>query len=451
MTNLEHAAAERAKLYSERTYWEGVRRNANFALQDVARDDGAHTNNAEEQLKAQLATAIYQLDRIAQELNRLDREREAEAREEAFKQESQRANAIKNAERREQEAGEKQGHLKEEIAKEERLRAETLRKDEQQKAEALEKECPEKESFEKEERERLEALVKEERDKQELEKQEVEKQGVEKQEALKQEEREKQDAQQRQQSDLDFLGEQLTNVNKDWQYIQDQIASEWDYVDKQIQEEMEYNVGQALEAVAEAGFEIGIAIANPVSQREAGQYLGEQKQQLNDFISDEVFQAAPAENKKMWLEAKFKEQQGALKEEFGDRKDDWGNHRHLQDGLAKLQQSLLDAVKQEQQIETKLTADVEALKKFAAETKERLEAANLPKEVLEEKTRQVEERAKELEKQLREQAEKERQAIWERVHCLLQEIEAQRREEAAREEARRREEAARAMRDTFGF
>ena len=68
-----------------------------------------------------------------------------------------------------------------------------------------------------------------------------------------------------------------------------------------------------------------------------------------------------------------------------------------------------------------------------------------------EKTKQAEELAKRLESQLREQAEKERQAVWEREQRLMEMIEQQRREEAAREEARRREEAARQMRETLGF
>ena len=428
MTNLEHAAAERAKLYSERNYWEGVRRNANFELQDAARDNGAYTNNIEEQLKAQLAMAIYQLDRIAQELNRLEREREAQAREDAFKQETQRENALKEAERREQDAGQKERELKEEFAKEERLKAQAQQKEEHQKAEALEKERQEKEFLDKQERERQEALLKEEREKQELEKQELEKQ-----EALKKEE-----MQQKERPELDDLAAQIADLN-----------AEFDYVDQQIQEEMEYNVAQALEAVAEAGFEIGIAIADPISQKEAGQYLEDRKQALKDFISDEVFQAAPAENKEQWLEAKFKEQQQALEQEFGDRKDDWGNLKQMQDGLADLQKALLDTVKREQEIQDKLNDQIEELKRVEAETKERMEKANLEKEVLEEKTRQAEELARKLEEQLREQAERERQAIWDREQRLLQEIEAQRREEAAREEARRREDAARTMQDAF--
>ena len=474
MTSLEHVAAERAKLYSERTYWEGVRRNANLELQDAPRDNGAYTNTIEEQLKAQLATAIYQLDRIAQELNRLEHEREAQAREDAFKQGSQRENAVKEAERREQEAGQKERELKEESAKEERLKAdaqqkeaqqkEAQQKEEQQKAEALEKERQEKEFFEKQERERLEALAKEERDKQELERQEIEKQ-----EALKKEEMQ----QKEQQSELDYLGEQIAGIHEEWEYIQgqiaeeweyidnqiaeewkyvvDQIAEEWDYVDKQIQEEMEYNVVQALGAVAEAGFEIGIAIANPVSQKEAGQYLEERKQALKDFISDEVFQAAPAETKGQWLEAKFKEQQQALEQEFGGRKDDWGNLKQMQDGLADLQKTLLDTVKPEQEIERKLNASIEDLKRVEAETKERLERANLDKEVLEQKLREVEELARKLEDQHRREAERECELIRERQQRLLEEIEERHREEMAREEARRRAEAARAMQDAFGI
>jgi hypothetical protein len=423
----EYLGERAGQLRAEQTYWEGVRRQANAKLetranselQEADADRGMYIDNEQEQLKSQISSAIFHLQEISQELERLRQLEEAEAREAAQREESQRQEELKDSFQHED-------GFKEQIVKEDREKADALQKEEQLKAEALEKERQGKEFFEKKEGERLEALAKEEREKQEGQPKE-------------------------QPSELDFLGEQLMDVNKEWQYVQDQIASEWDYVDRQIHEEMEYNVGQALEAVAEAGFEIGIAIANPVSQKETEQFSKEQKQQLNDFISDEIFQAAPAENKKMWLEEKFKEQRQALDAEFGERKDDWGNRKQLEDGLAKLQQSLLDTVSREQEIQTRVNAEVEELKRVLADTKERLEKANLDKDVLEEKIKQAEELAKKLEQQIREQAEKECQAIWEIAQRLMQEIETQRREEAEREEARRREEAARAMRNTFSF
>lgn len=436
----EHLLQRASQLKAEQVYWEGMRRQANAALQEHANramleadiTQGMYTDNAQELLKSQQSSALFHLQEIAQELERIRQLAEAEAREAAQREQAQREQELKGKESLQRDEGLK------ELAVEERQKAEALQKEDLLKAEAVEKERQEKEFFEKKESERLEALAKEER---------------EKQTAFEKEDRERLEVQQKeqQQSEVDFLAQQLADLAKEKEYIEEQIASEWDYVDQQIQEEMEYNVGQALEAVAEAGFEIGIAIANPVSQKEAGEFLEAQKQQLKDFISDEVFQAAPAENKEMWLQEKFREQLREAEAQFGDRKDDWGNREKMLEGLAELQKATLEAAQKEHEIEKKLQADIEELKRVEAETKERLEKANIEKEVAEGKMKQAEELAQKLEAQLREQAEKERQAIWEREQRRMQEIEAQKREEAAREEARAREEAARAMRNTLGF
>jgi len=79
MTNSATIAAEISRLEAEQIYWEGVRRNASWALADFRADSGMYTDNALEQLKAQLANAIYHLQEIVQELNRLQREREEQA------------------------------------------------------------------------------------------------------------------------------------------------------------------------------------------------------------------------------------------------------------------------------------------------------------------------------------------------------------------------------------
>jgi len=79
MTDSELIAAEISRLEAEQTYWEGMRRNASWALADLPPDEGMYTNNAREELKALLANAIYHLQQIAQELNRLQREREEKA------------------------------------------------------------------------------------------------------------------------------------------------------------------------------------------------------------------------------------------------------------------------------------------------------------------------------------------------------------------------------------
>jgi hypothetical protein len=245
--------------------------------------------------------------------------------------------------------------------------------------------------------------------------------------------------QEQSQSELDFLGEQLMDLYAEWQYVQDQI-----------QQEMEYNVAQAADAVREAVVEAKLALADPVSEREAVQFAEEMKKQLSDFISTESFQAAPGDNKEMWLAEKFKEQQQALEDKFGERRDDFENREALKDRLAELQQSAMEVVKREQEIEKKLQSELEVLKKAEAETKERLERNIQDKALLEEKTKQTEELAAKLEEQRREQAEKERQAMYEK---WLEE-QRQREEERLLEEQRRQEEyrrqAAAASR-SFGF
>src|SRR5258706_8180477 len=135
------------QLHAEHDYWEGVRRNAANELQQQ-RDA-----EAQEELKSRLSTAGFNLDQIAQELNRIERLREAVA----------------------QDPG-RDGALKEEFAKQEREKVEAFQKEEQQKAEAFEKERLEKESFEKQEREKQDGFTKETREKEAFEKEEREKQ-----------------------------------------------------------------------------------------------------------------------------------------------------------------------------------------------------------------------------------------------------------------------------------
>ena len=79
MTDSQTIAAEISRLEAEQIYWEGIRRNASWALADLRPDSGMYTNNALEELKSQLATAIYHLQEIVQELNRLQRERDEKA------------------------------------------------------------------------------------------------------------------------------------------------------------------------------------------------------------------------------------------------------------------------------------------------------------------------------------------------------------------------------------
>jgi hypothetical protein len=76
MPDSEAIAAEISRLQAEQAYWDAVRLNAHRELEDLPPDDGMYTNNAREELKSRLANAIYQLQQIVLELNRLERERE---------------------------------------------------------------------------------------------------------------------------------------------------------------------------------------------------------------------------------------------------------------------------------------------------------------------------------------------------------------------------------------
>ena len=80
MSDSEHIAAEIARLQAEQEYWDAMRFKAQRALEDLPPDDGMYTNNVREELKARLAFAIYQLQQIILELNRLERERAEHAR-----------------------------------------------------------------------------------------------------------------------------------------------------------------------------------------------------------------------------------------------------------------------------------------------------------------------------------------------------------------------------------
>src|SRR4051794_28483050 len=150
----EHLAQRAGQLQAERVYWESMRRNAYFQLEQLQPTEGMYTDNVQEQLKSQLSMALFHLEEIAQELNSIREQQEAEARETAQREQ----------EAREKETSQREDQLKEQLAVEDREKAEAFQKEEQLKADAFEKERQEKEFFEKKESERLEALAKEERE-----------------------------------------------------------------------------------------------------------------------------------------------------------------------------------------------------------------------------------------------------------------------------------------------
>jgi hypothetical protein len=80
MSDPGQLAAEIARLQEEQIYWDAMRQKAQRALEDLPADSGMYTNNTREELKARLAFAVYQLQQIIMELNRLERERAELAR-----------------------------------------------------------------------------------------------------------------------------------------------------------------------------------------------------------------------------------------------------------------------------------------------------------------------------------------------------------------------------------
>jgi hypothetical protein len=434
----EHLVQRAEQLQTEQAYWEGVRRQTNAQIQERADSElqeadsnrAMYTDNEQEQLRAQMSGALFHLEEISRELQRIEQLREAEAREAAQREEASREQELK-----EKDSPQGEDALKEQIAKEEREKAEALQKEEQLKAEALEKERQDKEFFEKKEAERLEALAKEER---------------EKQEALEKEQRDKQETQQKDQSELDFLGEQLADINKEWEFVQDEIASEWDYVDRQIHEEMEYNVEQTLETLGEVAFEVVNAIANPVSEREAKAFFEDQKKQLADFMMTEDFQAQSGERKEMWLAERIKEQERAAQEKFDNRPDDYHARADLYDSLGAMHAMAMDMVKREKEIEKLADAKIEDMKQEAEKTKERIENSGREQEAIEAKLKELAEFTKQLEQAAREGAEKAREEMYEKRMEEMRKLEAERAREAA-ELAAARAAVRAAARDDFSL
>ncbi len=395
MSVAEHIVARVAHLKAEQLRWDGLRQQASAQLLEHANREPAAEADAgstasldasdeQEQLRSQLTSALAHLHDIAAELAQI-------------------RDALQ--------------------------------------ASSQQQELRDKELYDKKDSERLESLVKEEQEKkdalakQEYEKQEaLAKQGHDKQEAFPNAERDKPQSPGPAQSAGDFVAA----IAAECQYVLDEIAAEWEYVDQEIAKEMQYNVSQAFEAVAEAGFEVGMALANPVSQNEGKQFLEARRQELANFIADEVFQSAPADHKQMWLGHKFNEQLRAEGEEFGGRKDDLGIRKLVQDGLAELHGSLLEAVRTEREMEARVNAWADTQRATHAKTQARLESAGYAPEVLEQKTQQLDAIAKKQEQDYRADAARDLQRVWERTEVELRAIEAERRELAERQDAEMR-------------
>jgi hypothetical protein len=401
------------QLRKEQDYWESVRLKAAKDLQEQQeqRENEARENQAKEEAKSRLSTAGFNLDQISQEMSRIERLKEAA---------------------REQDPAEM---LKEEFAKQDREKQEAFQKEQQQKADFEKQELEKAEAFKKDEQQKADAFRKDEQLKADaVEQERLNKELLNKQEAFAQEQREQELQRQQPKKEESPIVEAFE-------------VAHW--IAKEIKGEKDYLVEQTFAAVAEAVFEIGVAIANPITERESTQYLETQQQSVKDFIADEVFQGAPAENKAMWLEEKFKELEKAEQEKFGERKDDFNYRENLQDNLAELQKIAMDAVNKEVVIQDKVEKDLEDLKKAEVEAKERAKTIQ-DEDRREEKTKQIEEAAKEREAQIRQRAEDERQKVWEKAledQRALAERATKTQEELARQDAKERAEAERKARE----
>ncbi len=424
MAVAQHIVERVSHLRAEQARWEAVRQEASAKLLEHAnREPAAGTepglayDNEQEQLRSQLSAALFHVQEIGQELTQIREQLEADALEQA----------AHDPELARQELVKRDDARNEQLAKEAADKLEALRKDEQTKAAALDKEQRDKEFFEKKEADRLEIAAKEERDK----------------EAIAKEERDKQDALSSQQSDLDLLA----SINEEWQYVLDEIQSEWDYIDQEIQKEMEYNVAQTLDVISEVISEVKRELTNAVTPKEAEQFLETQRQGLADFVGGEVFTAAPAEQKGMWLEEKFKEQLQTEHSTFGRRNDDNDIRDVMREGLKEMHDTLRHAVAEELKIETEVNAKAKALDDVYDQTKERLEKSGAPPEVVEERIKQLDDVFKQREQKERDDAEKERQGVWEAQMAELKAIQADKDEQARLQQAQEREAAERARQD----
>jgi hypothetical protein len=328
--------------------------------------------------------------------------------------------------------------LKDLLQKQEQQIKELQKKEEFQKADAAEKERQSKDLLAKQGRDKQELLQKQERDKQEnekreiLRKQELQAQEQQLKEMLLKEEREKQEqlrAQEQQLAD--------SNARRQENFVSD------------IVKETAYAAGQAVDAAAEAAAEIAKALRNAVSEREANQYFEEQKKRLGAFVLTDDFQAQSADTKERWLAERIREQERETREKFGDRPDDYGNRKDLNEKLAALNERVMETVKSERDIEMMNLAKSTKLKDSEEKAYARLDNSGQEQAAIEAEKQRVADKAAEIARENSERDERKRQELWDK---LCEELRLEK-ELAEREEARKREEAARAAaaRDALGL
>ena len=163
MADSEHFQRETARLQNQQ-------RGAQAALQSVSDSQVALAQisssveraNQEALLESQKALAQAELNRIAEDLRRLELAKQERERQEAIQKQAQEKETTKGQEQQKTEAAEKERQSKEAFEKQEREKQEAFQKEQQLKAEAAAKEQLEKEALQKQEQERQEARQKEE-------------------------------------------------------------------------------------------------------------------------------------------------------------------------------------------------------------------------------------------------------------------------------------------------
>ena len=422
MAVAQHIVQRVSQLRDEQAHWEGVRQQASAKLLEHANRESADTepgfyyDNEQEQLRSQLSTALAHVREIGEELTDIREQLEADAREREHDPERAREELLRRDDAQ-----------KEQLAKEAADKLEALRKDEQQKGAALDKEQRDEEFFDKKEADRLETAAKEERDK----------------EAIAEEERDKQEALSAQQSDLELLA----TINEEWQYVLGEIESEWDYIDQEIQKEMEYNVSQTLDVVSEVISEVGRVFRNAVTPKEAEQFLETQRQGLADFVAGEVFQYAPAKQKELWLEDKFKEQLQTEQATFGRRNDDNDIRDVMREGLKEMHDKLREVVAAELKRETEVNDNAKTRDDLYDQAKQRIEKSGAAPDVVEERLNKLDDVKKTAEQKERGDAENERQKAWEATMAELNAILAEKDEQARMQQAEQRKAEDRARQE----
>jgi hypothetical protein len=188
---------------------------------------------------------------------------------------------------------------------------------------------------------------------------------------------------------------------------------------------------QAINAVKEAA-ELAVEHLRAITEDETRRFFEEQKKQLGEFMTTESFQAAPGENKEMWLVEKFREQNRSEEEQFADRPDPNGLRAELKNDLKALQESAIDLAKHEQELQKATQQKIDDAKEAEAQTRQRIEQSGKEQTVIEQKLKDLAEASEKRQEAIREEAEKARLMMLEKFLLEQRMLEEQRQREASR-------------------